>query len=191
MGILFQFIFSIFKIMVLGYIYSYLTILTFKYLSKQNSDNWFSKVLNHFPKFKIICRLIYSLGLFIFMFTHWGDHGLGDRSRIPLSYGREIGNIDGTNTYIPNTINRRSDINIGNFAVTNDIICGEVIGDTIDYAGKYFVFDIKTNEIGFLKDRKQFDKYALENNLPTADKFNDFFYHYSKYWNTWRFFVFV
>ena len=191
MEVLFHFIFSIFKIIVLGYIYSFLTILTFKYLSRLNLYNWFSKVLNDFPKFKIVSRLIYSIGLFFFMFTHWGDHGLGDSSRIPLSHGREIDNINGINTYIPNTNNRRSDINIEKFAISDDIICGEVIGDTIDYGGKYFVFDLKTNEVSFIKDRRQYDNYALENNLPTADKFNDFIYHYSKYWHTWRFFVFV
>ncbi len=191
MGVLFHFVFSLFKIIVHAYIYSFITILLFEYLSRKNSNNWFSKVLKDFPKFKIICRFIYSVGLFIFMFTHWGDRGLGDISRIPLSYGREIGNIDGTNTFIPNTNNRRSDINIEKFVITEDVVCGEVIGDTIDYKGKYFVFDIKTNDVGFFKDRIKFDKYAIENKLPTADKFNDFFYHYSKYWNTWRLLVFV
>lgn len=189
MGTLLQLIFSILKIIGLGYFYSFLTIQCFTYLSKQNAHHWFSRLLNNVPKLKVICRLTYSAGLFIFMFTHWGNRGFGDSSRIPLNYGREIVNIDGTNTYIPETNNRRSDINIERFALTKTIICGEVLGDTIDYAGKYVVFNMKTNQVDFLKDKEQFNKYAIEHNLPTTDKFHDFFYHYGAYWNSWRLFL--
>jgi hypothetical protein len=57
---------------------------------KQNS--WFNRISKKLNFWYLSGRI--SLGLFIFTFTYYGDHGLGDNAKIPIGHGIVINNIN-------------------------------------------------------------------------------------------------
>jgi len=83
---LFQFIFVLIKISILGCIYATLALVTFKIIGQYKPDSWFYKVSRKKLRLWFLSGLIISVGLFGFMFTYWGDRGLGDWARIPLGH---------------------------------------------------------------------------------------------------------
>ena len=51
-------------------------------------------------KYWFVFGLSISIGLFIYSFTYWGNHGLGDSARIPIGNFKEVGETNGTDSYI-------------------------------------------------------------------------------------------
>ena len=76
--VLFHFIFELIKISILGCIYASLTLVAFKIIGRYKPDSWFAKASRKKLRLWFLSGLIISVGLFGFMFTYWGDHGLGD-----------------------------------------------------------------------------------------------------------------
>ena len=84
--VLFHFIFELVKISILGCIYATLTLVTFKIIGRFKPESWFDIVSRKKLRLWFLSGLIASFGLFGFMFTYWGDHGLGDWARIPIGH---------------------------------------------------------------------------------------------------------
>lgn len=93
-------IFTLIKIAILASVYSIVMLLVlglFEYIFRikaidiLSKDKWF-KVWRRFS-------LMIAFGLFIYSFTYWGNHGLGDESRIPIGHWNCIRNADGVSTY--------------------------------------------------------------------------------------------
>jgi len=124
------------------------------------------------------------------MLSYWGDHGLGDWSRIPLGHGKQVAQIDGTRAFIQNTnYEKGNGISIEKFQITNNFLCGKTQENYSKYPGDYFVFDLKNNDVIFFKDHSKYEIYSEINNLPLTNKFKDFNCHYKKYWHGWRFWL--
>ena len=95
MEVLFHFIFELIKISILACIYGSLIRLVAIIIGRHNPESWFSRVPNKKVSFWYLYTRIIFVCLFCFMFTHYGDHGLGDHARIPISHWREIEQING------------------------------------------------------------------------------------------------
>ncbi|MFS2188967.1 hypothetical protein ACCC92_19980 [Mucilaginibacter sp. Mucisp84] len=84
MTTLFHLLFVVIKSSILGLLYTpvvwFLWVLFLKAQKKYTGFKWFSV----FAVYKIV-----SISLIVFSFTYYGNHGLGDESRIPLGHGEE------------------------------------------------------------------------------------------------------
>ena len=88
------------------------------------------------------CFSTIYLILFVFMFTYWGDHGLGDDSNIPISHYKSVYQSDET-AYIENK--KGAQVEIGKFSYNNKYLYAE-IADTAEIKGDYLVWDLQTGE---------------------------------------------
>ena len=190
MFVLFDLVFGLIKISFLGCIYATLALLTFKLIGRYKPDSWFNRIAKRKVRLWFLSGLFISLGLFSFMFTYWGDHGLGDWARIPIGHWKEVVQVDGTRGLIQNTnYENGNGIGLENFQLTNDFLCGKTQEHLSKYPGDYILYNLETNEVTFFKDKKEYENFANENQLPLVKQFNDFNYHYNRYWRGWRFWL--
>ena len=186
--VLFNFIFEFIKISILGCLYATLTLVTFKIIGRYKVDSWFDKVSRKKLRLWFLGGLIISLGLFGYMFTYWGDHGLGDWARIPVGHWRQVIEVDGTRAAIQETNYENGNmIEIEKFEYSSDFLCGKTQEDISKYPGAYFIYDLKTNDVKFFNDKKEYELFANQKGLPMTNDFKTFSDHYSDYWGGWRF----
>ena len=88
MEVLGHFIFELLKITFLGFVYSTVLYYIFKIIPENKKPQPL--------KSKKILWLFISSFLLFYMFTPYGNHGRGDSARIPISYTKEINNINWT-----------------------------------------------------------------------------------------------
>lgn len=118
------------------------------------------------------------------MFSYYGDHGLGDSSRIPIGYYREIGQTDAQAYIEPSN---RGAIYINEFTITNDYVYGTLDKYNIDPNQNYFVYDLKSNTVQLFDQATSFKYFLTSKNLDQKSAYRSFDYHYDSYWNGWRF----
>jgi len=180
MGVLFHFGFVLLKISILGCLYGTFPLLIFIIIRLFKP-----KLLGHISriKFKIwfYSGLIISFALLIFMFTYWGNHGLGDTSTIPIGHSKVINY--GVAPYID-----RSDVQIHfkNFSYDTDKIYASSPELTDGRSFDFMIYDIEKDEVKFYITQEDYLIEAKKYNYPTPDKFEDFMTHYGKYWWGWR-----
>ncbi|MCI5057881.1 MAG: hypothetical protein MRY83_17340, partial [Flavobacteriales bacterium] len=90
---------QIIKITILAIVYSFVIIKSLEFLSKKKPQSRLFLYLNN----NVINRALRSLigilvfiGLFAWMFSFWGNHGLGDSARIPVGNKIAVQNINWT-----------------------------------------------------------------------------------------------
>ncbi len=183
---LIHFIFEIFKIYFLGAMYTTLIYFAIRWIFDKNSAfyQFFSnvnKTMLWFTTWAIICLI-----LFVYMFSYYGNHGLGDSSRIPIANHNVLYQID-LSSYIEDK--RGNTYNIDNFVVTDDFVYGTL--DELPEEGKtaYFVFDLKLSRIENFENETAFNAYLISKGLNKNVKYQDFSYYYDQYWSGWRFFL--
>lgn len=181
---LFHLILTLIKISIQASIYATILFLILYLLNK----NWEKKIINKWMERKLltwwIIGLVFSVGLFCYSFTYWGNHGFGDSARIPIGYGQTIYNGDGVWTYFYADLSRRNDqYEISEYEIKNNKLCASQ-----EEEDKYFVFDLESSELQKFDNKVDYENFALKNELPLPDEFHDFFYHYQNYWGGWRFY---
>ncbi|MFC0878945.1 hypothetical protein ACE01N_20290 [Saccharicrinis sp. FJH2] len=137
-------------------------------------------------KFKTwsVIGLFFSIGLFFYAFTYWGNHGLGDSYRIPVGHRQVIYNGDGVWTYFKVEVqNKLQQKHINEFAIKNDKLCANIDGN------KYLIFDLKTSKMTEFQNKNDYEIFALRNNLPTTSEFKDFISRYHDFWSGWRLYL--
>ncbi|MTI20555.1 hypothetical protein E1176_05945 [Fulvivirga sp. RKSG066] len=168
MAVLFHFVFTLFKIAVLASIYALLITSIIRMVTHIKVSK---------TKLWACSGAVISLALFIYMFTHWGDHGLGDYARIPLNHGKAVQQGDGTWTYITPKDYEHEVLVLNQFTFTDDYLIGTIDDPKVK---KYAIWNLSTNEVVF-KDsipQKNFDS-----------QLRDFYSHYKDYWGGWRFWL--
>lgn len=188
MEVLFHFIFELVKISILGCIYATLTLVTFKIIGRNKPESWFDRASRKKLRLWFLSGLIISAGLFLFMFTYVGDHGLGDGSRVPVGHWRAIQEINGTQAYIQDE-GPVSMLEIDKFIVTDDYVYGLTGDANENYEGEYFVYDLINNNVKTFEQEKEFNEYLRSKNLEIKPDYKDFSYYYGQHWNGWRFFL--
>ena len=188
MEVLFHFIFELIKISILGCIYATLKLVTFKFIGRYKPGSWFDKVSKKKLRLWFLSGLVISVGLFLFMFTYFGDHGLGDSARVPIGHWRAIQEVNGTQAYIQDE-GPVSMLEIDKFIITDDYVYG-LLGDANEnYEGKYFAYDLINNKVQTFEQEKDFVGFLTTHNLNTKPDYKDFSYYYSRHWNGWRFWL--
>lgn len=189
MEALFHLIFELIKISILGSVYATLTLFTFKLIAQFRPDSWFDRVSMKKLKFWLGSGFIISVGLFMFMMTHFGNHGLGDAARIPTGHFRDIQEINGTQAYLQDTENGIYACDIDSFYISDDFVYGLTGSQNENYEGKYFLYDLKNNEVRTFTTIEDFQYELTKNGLDQNVEFKDFNYYYRKHWSGWRFWL--
>ena len=183
MEVLFHFIFQIVKISILSLIYIFI-------LAAISQLPFFKKIkflndLNHYKRTRVITWFVLGFILFIWSFTYWGSHGLGDYARIPIGYGRQIERINATITYITPEGHELETYGINEFATENKFCFGKSRGmdKTV-----YFIWNLESNKIVKYKSKRQYIKQLSKHGIKNP-KYNTFYEAYDNYWNGWRFWL--
>jgi hypothetical protein len=184
MEVLFHFIFELIKISILGCIYATLTLLTFKIIGHYKPDSWFDRVSKKKLRLWFLSGLVISVGLFFFMFTYFGDHGLGDSAKVPVGHFKVVNQINGTDAYLENS--KGDQLGIKKFTFDNENLYAETQGE---FNGDYVIWNLRTDSWTYYKTKDDYLSVAKQKNYPTPESFKDFFEHYKQHWNGWRFFL--
>ena len=189
MEVLFQFIFQLIKIGILASIYSLILIGVLVLIGKFNPTEFLKRVKSEKKKHWFSFGFIISVGLFIFSFTYWGNHGLGDGPMIPIGHWKTIENTN-WNEYGYIKEQKTSDgnyIKTTKFKVANDKLCGNLKSWFYDFENSFFVLDLKTDVITEFKTESEFNKYAEKNDLPKVSELLSFEENYMNHWGGIRF----
>lgn len=179
MEVLFHFIFELIKISVLGCIYASLTVIIFKTIAFFKPESWFKRVSQNKKRLWFRSGFIISVGLFIFLFTYWGNHGLGDQANVPVGHFKTVGQINGNMAYIKD--NNEEPLTIDKFTFDNQNVYAEINQQFINRKEKYVIWDLE-NDTWALYTKEEYLKKAELNNYPKPDSFEDFHFFYKKRW---------
>jgi hypothetical protein len=173
-----HFVFELLKISILGYVYSKLLMIILKQIDKNNTN----KTIVEVCKSKSKVWFCISVFLFFYMFTPIGNHGLGDCSKIPISFTKSLINIDCTEDTRLNGVNDKNgdDIEMKKFLIKGKIISG-------NYNNYYFTYNFEDKTLNEFYKETEFNKNAEIQNLPKSNELLSFQDNYGNYWNTWRF----
>jgi energy-coupling factor transporter transmembrane protein EcfT len=175
MTVLFHFLFVIVKSYILALIYTpliwFLWVLILKVRKKYTGFKW-KKV---FPVY-----LITGVLLIIFSFTYYGDHGLGDDSRIPLEHGEAIEQGDHFAYFTPKQTGKQ--VHVKAFVLKGDNLCMSVDSG-------YKVYNLKTKGVVNFSDGQMYDAFAFSYGLPLSLQLQNFKSQYDEYWGGWRFWL--
>ena len=191
MEVLFHFIFEIIKISILASVYATLIFFIIKFISKYKPNSWFDKVSKRKIRLWFLSGLIVSLILFVFMFSYWGNHGLGDSPRIPIGGGLVVENTNWTEFGYIEELRTIDDIRVEmtRFRVFNDKLLGNLDSWFYEFENSYFVYDMNNREMIEFSSKVKFDDYLETNNLPLSDKLMTFEENYRSFWSGWRFWL--
>lgn len=181
---LFHLVFEIIKISLLSSVYAAFIVLILKLTQAYSSNAWLNKVSRNRVKFWFYTMLFISVALFVFMFTYYGDHGLGDSSRLPIGHGKEVKQINGTDTFIENEDGGQ--LGITTFSFDNSFLYAEIQKQS-DEENRYVVWNLSTDDWLFYKTKGDYVKAVTDKSYIPLDKFEDFTAFYRAYWGGWRF----
>jgi energy-coupling factor transporter transmembrane protein EcfT len=175
MAVLFHFLFEIVKIVILGLIYTAVIFsirAIIRKLQKKDTDfKWY--------KFLIVYKVLAAV-LFVFSFTYYGNHGLGDDSYIPLGHSETMSESDTFAYFVPD--GKSEQMHIDTYLVKNDDLCASVDSG-------YMVYNLKTKQINNFNTEQLYNTFASAHNLPPIKQFRNFDHQYNNYWNGWRFWM--
>ncbi|TSD67498.1 hypothetical protein FFF34_008935 [Inquilinus sp. KBS0705] len=165
----FHFVFELLKIAVLAAVYAGIFICLWSI--RRN----FKKEITKFSKIYLTVYVV----LFVFMFTYYGDHGLGDESRIPIGHWEAIDASDGYPYFRPKGEN---EVRLFKYVVKSDVLCA-----TVDSG--YMAYDLNDDRLNKFASITDYESFASKNHLPLVKEFMDFYPQYDKYWGGWRFWL--
>lgn len=186
--VLFHFIFELIKISILSCIYATMILIAFKIIGHYKIESWFNKVSKRKLRLWFLSGLFISIGLFFYMFSYSGNHGLGDSARIPVGHGRAIEQSDGILAYIQNE-GPIDMLTIDKFIITDNYIYGSVGDRNENYEGQYFLYDLINNNVKTYTQEADFINHLKTINQPPRPDYKDFYYYYDKHWSGWRFWL--
>lgn len=183
MEFLFHFIFQIFKIFILGSIYGFLILIIYQIISKKRIQ---SKM-----KFWVLSTFSIFIFFFWYMFSFWGNHGMGDSARIPVGNNFAVENINWMDEVLIDDI-RTSDnkqVITTQFKINKNTLSGNLDHGFEDGKYSYFIYDFKNNKLVEFESESDFNKYSKQNNLPISEELKSFQENYHDYWGGWRFWL--
>jgi hypothetical protein len=188
MEVIIGFIGSLIKIGILSSTYALLTLWIFRLIGKLKPNSWFDKVSIKKLRLWFISGLVFSIGLFFYLFTYWGFHGFGDGPRIPIGHGIIVDNTNwdeyGYIEEIQTSDNKK--IEMTKFKVSGDKLIGNLNSWFYDYKNSFFVFDLDDKVLTEFKTVKDYEDFALKNNLSLTHELKSFRENYLDYWAGWR-----
>ncbi len=189
MEVLFHFLFELVKIAILAAIYAALITLLLGALGKYKPGSWFDRIAKKKMRLWFMSGLTISCVLFVFMFSYWGNHGLGDSAKIPIGNGKTVDQINGM-TFITPAGYEMETLDIHEFTTTDGFLFAKISSNRPAAVNKEIaIWNLKTNQVEFLDHYSDLEILKTKNNMQAELTFQDFQGHYSKYWNGWRFWL--
>ncbi len=184
MEVLFHFIFQLIKIGILASIYSVLLIGIMMIVRDFYSTKYLESVKKEKKKYWFVFVLLISIGLFIYSFTYWGNHGLGDNARIPIGKFKEVEveETNGIDAYIEPENYSYGAMMVHSFARNDNYLTGKTEVSTVDRPKPFFSWDLKKDEIVFFDSESEYNSFAKNNGLPKISEFKTFRQSYREYW---------
>lgn len=191
MEALFHGIFELIKISILSCIYATLTLLAFIAMGHFRPYSWFDRASKDKWRIWVNSGLVIWVGLFFFMFTYWGNHGLGDSARIPIGQGIAVKNINWTEYAYIEDIKTCDKIRIEmtKFIVIEEKLIGNLESWFYSFKSSYFAYDMDKKELKEFYSLKEYNDFASKNDLPLANELRTFKQNYSDHWHGWRFWL--
>ena len=191
MEVLFHFVFIIFKIAILSIVYASIIFALLILINNILTINWLKLIISNQRKLMLKLVLMISILLFIWLFTYWGDHGLGDSFRIPIGNDYAITAINTTESaFIDNlrtTCNNR--VEMTKFAQIQNKVIGNLNSSFSEFKNSFFVLDISKKEVIEFQNAIELNNYSIKNDLPKSHELRDFEKNYNEYWSGWRLFL--
>ncbi len=181
MEALFHLVFELIKILFLTSVYSALLLLLFRIVAYYKPQSWFDKTSKKKSVFWLRSGIIIWFSLFIFMFTHWGNHGLGDSARIPLNYGKSVVEINSSIAFVE--LDDFEQIGISSFMYNEAFLYAK----TEELEEKYAVLNLQNDKIVYFESKEAYLFKAEKEHYPHPSEFRDFSEQYKTYWQGWRF----
>ena len=185
MEALFHFIFELIKISILGSIYGTFIFVPFLIIRKFIPQKWLAKVPSEKSKLWFYSVFSVSVGLFLFMLSYWGNHGLGDNARVPIGHFKVVKAINANDVYIEK--GGHNQLAIKKFSFDNKNLYAEVQQKFDDKIGNYVVWNLRNNKWTFYKTKKDYLVEITRNNYPNPTEFEGFSTHYARRWSGWKF----
>ena len=188
----FHFIFEIVKVGILASVYATLLLFTIKLITKSDKESWFQRSKINRQVFWIISGATISIFLFLWMFTYWGNHGLGDSARIPIGGKLAIENINWNDYgYIDGLNSTKQDdkLRTSRFTITKDGVTGNLCQYEPNCSNGFFFYRFETGKLTEFSSEFEYIKFANEENLPSINEFVSFEENYRRYWSGWRFWL--
>jgi len=180
-------IFQIVKITILSSIYASIIVLGYTVILKikqQDKSRKKKKILLWF-----VSAYMLGMSLFIFMLSHWGDHGLGDSARIPLKNRLAIENINWSDYgFIQGIKSQQEDVlRTSSFNIDGHELVGNLCKKGSKCGNRYFSYSYKNKTLLEFDSQLEYSIYASSKKLPSTNEFLTFEENYKKYWYEWRF----
>lgn len=181
MEVMFHFAFELVKISLLSILYAGLVTALLKLLRPN------TKVLSTW----LVAVPAIWVSLFIYLFTYWGDHGLGDTALLPIGNGKVIESINALEYASILEVKNSSGNNVQmtRFVVSD----GKVFGNCDDWFYEvpcaYLVYDTEEDELFEFTDSLSYLSHADRNGWPRPDAMVSFGKNYHCYWGGWRFWL--
>ncbi len=182
MEVLFHFAFQMIKIAILGLFYLGLLLL-FIQIPTIAKIPFFQRVKKIRRAKRFIWVLICFI-LFVWQFSYWGDHGLGDYSRVPIGFGKEIEQLNYSGMYISPSGYENQMFGIENYSIDN----GYCFGSTSEENG-FYIWDLSTNDVQKISTYEEYENGLRIKNLQSRIVFHNFEEAYDLYWSGWRFWL--
>ncbi len=191
MEVLFHLIFKLIKIAVLSSVYAGLIILGIRLLAEIYPSDVFKRIRQKQSKTFLMTASVISLALLLFMFTHFGNSGLGDTARIPIGHFRAILQADGRDCYIQDVENGIFALDIHSFYISKDFVYGLTSPQYNPKLNKekYFLYDLKTNKLNTFTSLEAYHKVLKKHQLNSNAKLHNFSFYYKRYWSGWRLYL--
>lgn len=187
MEVFIHFIFELVKIALLSSFYAFILLMLIKLYGSFRPKSWLYNLTRKEAKFWRKSFVVIYLILFIWQFTYWGNHGLGDSARIPIGYGKDIRQINGLFTFIRPKGYETETFPVYAYSLNKNYCFGETDEDVSK--NQYFIWNLETNEAENYETIQEFQTRALQLKIPINTKLSTFRKGYSNYWNEWRFWL--
>ena len=185
MEYLFGLVSTLLKVAVQASVYAVLLLMLAKAWVSYSPDSALARFASDSKRVWWQGALAASLVLCFFANTPWGNHGLGDYARIPLSHGLAMERTNTTAYFEPVSVIEQSDVitEIVSYQVSNDVLCAKMNDN------RYFAYNLTTARYQDFADSTAYTTAARNSGLPAVTQFESFHKHYARYWGGWRFWL--
>ena len=123
---------------------------------------------------------------FVYLFSYWGDHGLGDEYKLPIGFGDRIVRINGYSQVQEFRNDVGQNIYVSRFVVLDGRLYGELDNEVpvCVYKNKFIEIDLKSETITEFDDLAELIKN--DGGIPEMKSFD---YWYNEFYGGWRFWL--
>lgn len=168
-----HFLFELFKIAILASLYATAALVCTKIAGRFSTNGWWQKHASASGKTWVKSGFAISVLLFLYMFTYWGNHGLGDSARVPIGHFQAVSEINASNTYVEVA---GEQYGIRKFSSDGHFLYAEFENGTQARSEDYLVWNLAEDTVQFLRE-EIYVEGIRRYRFPEPSTFRDFYSH--------------